>query len=168
MRRLTILRTLTHILYVLSLLSLFFAVPFVLVMAFMPERIPFKIGDLQAGAYGAETIIYLLASIAGLAFDVYALYMFKKLLRFFTKKVIFHAEVISLLDQIGKAILIGYAIVFAADFLYTTLVENKIEMELVSGLDSAIVTIGLGLFFLVLSDVCLMAKNIKDENDLTV
>ena len=168
MKRLTILRTLTHILYVLSLIGLFFAVPFVLVMAVMPERIPFKIGDLQASAYGAETIIYLLASIAGLAFDIYALYMFKKLLRLFAKKVIFHVDVISLLDQIGKAILIGYTICFAADFLYSMLVENRIEMELVSGVDSSIITIGLGIFFLVLSDVFLVAKNIKDENDLTV
>lgn len=168
MKRLPILKVLAHILFILSIIAMFFAVPFIFVMAVMPGRIPFEIDNQPAAAYGAETIIYLLASTVGFAFDIYALYLFKKLLRLFERNVIFHPDVIRLLDQIGKAILIGYAICFAADFLYAALVENRMEIDFIDGIDTAIATIGLGVFFLVLSDVFLMAKNIKDENDLTV
>lgn len=168
MKRLALLKTLTSILFVLSLISMFFAVPFILVIAVMPGRIPFKINGTVAESVGAETVLYLLALVAGFAFFIYAIYLFKKILGLFEKKRIFHEDVIKLFDQTGKAILIGYAICAVASFFYTTLVENILEIGLDTGIDSSIVTIGLGLFFLVLSDVFLMAKNIKEENDLTV
>jgi hypothetical protein len=168
MKRLTVLRILTHVLYVLSKIAIFFVVPFVFVMAVMPERIPFKIDGQAASSYGVETIIYLLVSIVGLAFDIYALYSFKKLLRLFEKNVIFHLDVIKTLNQIGKAILIAYTLYFTSDLLYFNLVENTIDLEFVTDWESTMISFGLGLFFLVLGDVFLIAKDIKEENDLTV
>jgi hypothetical protein len=134
----------------------------------MPGRIPFKINGHTADAAGIETVLFMLAFAAGCAFFIYALHLFKKTLELFEKKKIFHEAVVKYFDQTGKAILIGYAICAVAIFLYNTLVQNKLELEIEYGINSSLFIIGLGLFFLVLSDVFLMAKNIKDENDLTL
>lgn len=168
MKRLALLKTLTVILFILSVIGMFFAVPFILVLAIMPGRIPFKINGHPADAAGIETILLMLAIAAGCAFFIYALHLFKKTLELFEKKKIFHEDVVKYFDQTGKAILIGYAICAVAVFFYNTLVQNSIELDIAFGFNSSLFIIGLGLFFLVLSDVFLMAKNIKEENDLTV
>jgi hypothetical protein len=168
MKRLALLKTITVILFILSVIAMFFAVPFILVVAVMPGRIPFEINGHPANDAGIETVLLMLAIAAGCAFFIYALHLFKKVLELFEKKKIFHEDVVKYFDQIGKAILIGYALCFVSDFFYSTLVDNEIEIGIGTDIQSSILTVGLGLFFLVLSDVFLLAKNIKDENDLTV
>lgn len=168
MKRLALLKTLTVILLVLSAIGMFFAVPFILVVAVMPGQIPFKINGHPADTAGIETIICMLAVAIGCGFFIYALNLFKKTLELFEKKKIFHEDVVKYFDQTGKAILIGYAICVSSIFLYNTLAQGSLELDIEYGFNSSLFIIGLGLFFLVLSDVFLMAKNIKDENDLTL
>ncbi|MXN92783.1 DUF2975 domain-containing protein [Flavobacterium sp. Sd200] len=168
MKRIALLKTLTVILFVICIVTMFFTVPFILVLAVMPGQIPFKINGHAADTLGIETILCMLAAVVGFAFFIYALHLFKKTLELFEKKKMFHADVVKYLDQTGKAILIGYTITAATTFIYNTLVENNLELNVALGFDSSFFIVGLGLFFLVLSDVFLMAKNIKDENDLTL
>ena len=49
---------------------------------------------------------------------------------------------------------------------YTTYYQQKVSLEL--GLNQHIIIICLGLFFMVLSEIFKIAKNAKQENDLTI
>ena len=168
MKRLGLLKTLTTLLLIASGIALFFGLPFILMVAVMPGSIPFKINGLSADAANIETILLMLALVIGLGFFTYALYLFKKVLELFEKKKIFHDDVIKNLDQIGKAIIIGYFIMAVPYALYIMIVQDVVDFSVHIGFNESILTVGLGLFFMVLSEVFLMAKNIKEENDLTV
>lgn len=161
MKRLALLKALITILFILCIITLFFAVPFILVAAVIPGQIPFDINGQPATQLGIETILVMLAVAIGFAFFTFALYLFRKLLTLFEKRKFLHDDVIKNLDQTGYAILIGYGICAVALFIYTTLVEGSMEIKF--GI-SSVFTICLGLFFMVLSDVFAMAKKSKEEN----
>jgi len=168
MKRLSLLKILSTILLVISGIAMFFAVPFVLVVAFLPGSVPFDINGTKAVDASVESILVLAFTVIGYAFDVYALYLFKKVLELFEKKKIFHDDVIKHFDQIGKAIIIGYVVMAVPAVLYKMLVEGSVALSVDFDFDETLLTLGLGLFFMVLSEVFLIAKGLKEENDLTV
>lgn len=169
MSKLPLLKTLVSILFYVSMIGMLFSVPFILILSVMPDKVPFAINEAgQASQVDAELVLYLIALIVGGGFFTYALYLFRKVLDLFSKKTLFDERTITSLDQCGKAILIGYFICIGAEFLYKMVVGKEIEISLNFGLNGSIAVISLGLFFMVLSEVFLKAKKIKEENDLTV
>ncbi|RZJ64908.1 MAG: DUF2975 domain-containing protein, partial [Flavobacterium sp.] len=103
MKKLALLKTITTIALIISVIVLIFSIPFILMASFIPASIPFKINGVVADNLDTESVIFLLAMVVGFAFYVYALYLFKKILELFEKKKIFHEDVIKNLDQTGKA-----------------------------------------------------------------
>ena len=169
MRRLSTLKTLTDIFFFMSLLVLFFGIPFILIVAFMPKRVPFEImGDSVEGREGVELVILLIILLIAYAFWVYALYQFRKVLELFQKKNFFDERVVKHLDQIGKAIIIGLFIAVVPVFFYKVVAEAHMKLEVSLGFDSVFFILGLGLFFMALSDIFLAAKMMKEENDSTI
>lgn len=167
MSKLPLLKTFASILFALSMIVLFFAVPFIILWLFMPERVPFKLDGEPMTTVTAELVILLISLVIGLGFFTYALYLFKTNLGLFEKKKIFDVTVIKNFAQIGKAILLGYLFCAMPITLYKILAKNATEIDFEFIIDSLFIA-GLGLFFIVLSEVFQMAKNIKEENDLTV
>ena len=165
MKRLSLLKTLTSILFVLAMAAMIFMIPFFLITVFAPGEVPFRINGSLATAMSAEDYLLFAAQIIAFGFWTYAIYLFKSVLGHFEKKQVFNEKVIVLLDQTGKAILIGFFINIAAEFLYNTIILGKFSIE--ASTDTIFVLI-LGVFFTVLSEVFLMAKGLKEENDLTV
>ncbi len=170
MRRLSLLKTVTDILFVFAMIGVIFTLPLILMVAVIPEQVPFTLnGDAESlkGKTEWELIIFLLIIYIGYLFLVYALYLFKKTLVLFQKRIIFDDAVIKNFDQIGKAILIGYFIALAP-MIFFALTDNPVQLKVSFGLNESLLIAGLGLFFMVLSEVFLMAKNLKTENELTV
>ena len=171
MSKLPILKILTSILFYVSMIAMIFSIPFVLILSIMPERVPFKFSVKEAeevAKVDAELIIYIIALVISCGFFTYALYLFRKVLELFSKKIIFDTRIITNLNQCGSAILIGYFISIVSEFIYTAIATQKVNITLNFGLGGSIATICLGLFFIVLGEVFQKAKNIKEENDLTV
>lgn len=166
MSKLPLLKSFASILFALSMIVLFFAVPFIILWLFMPERVPFKLDGEPMTTVTAELVIVLISLVIGLGFFAYALYLFKTNLGLFEKKKIFDATVIKNFAQMGKAILLGYLFCAVSVTLYKILAKNATEIDFEFIIDSLFI-VGLGLFFIVLSEVFQMAKNIKEENNLT-
>lgn len=166
MKRLSTLKTITDILFVLAVIPAVFGLPFILMTAIMPEKIPFKLnGDELADINGVELIITLLIIYFSYALTVYALYLFKKVLESFKKKRFFDDVVILSFNQMGKALLLSW-IIGILPSLYYNLIDGSIRISI--GFNDSLFIAGLGFFFIVLSDVFLMAKKQKEENDLTI
>lgn len=168
MKRLQFLKALVHIAFILSFIGLIFMVPTLIIIAFMPGQIPFTINGEKADSLTAEYYILLVLMIIGYAFFVYALHLFRKVLDLFSKRKIFHDDVIKHFDQIGKAVLIGYLISAVPAYLYNLIVEGDLDFTLSFSFNTSLLILGLSLFCMVLSEVFLIAKTMKEENDLTI
>ncbi|MDV6167545.1 DUF2975 domain-containing protein [Flavobacterium sp. DG1-102-2] len=166
MKQLSLLKDLTQILFVLSLIVMFFLVPLWLLTFVMPETIPFKINGETAA--NLPTTAKLLAGllIGGISLFIYALYIFKETLGLFRKKRIFSPDVIKNFRLTGRSILVGFVLIAGGSMLLS-ISRNTLSIDF-NFIAESIFVICLGLFFFVLAEVFQMAKNIKEENDLTV
>ena len=171
MSRIPLLKTLVTILFIMALIVLFFVIPFIIMLWIMPESVPqnITIEWLEKGKrINLEATLYLLALVTAYGFLTYALYLFRKILDLFAKRILFDIRTITTLDQAGKAIITGCIIDIVATFIYKVVTSDIIEIKPSIGINSTIVAVCLGLFLMVLSEVFLMAKKLKDENDMTV
>ena len=91
-----------------------------------------------------------------------------KLLVHFSKRQIFEDAPITLLDTIGKYFVLASLLTGVPAFIYNITVKNETKISFGGAFDSFLFTASLGLFFMVLSEVFKIAKNMKEENDLTV
>ena len=166
MKRLIILHALVQILFSLSLLLMFFLVPFWVLSFTYPHTIPFKVNGEMVAATPIIAKAFAGLMIVGIAFFIYALYIFKQILDLFLKKRIFNPDVIKNFRLIGRSILLGYIFSGGGSILYNlSRNESSIDFNFIAG---SIFIICLGLFFFVLSEVFQTAKNIKEENELTI
>jgi len=161
MKGLSVLKTLITFLFALCVVTIFFGVPFILVLAVMPGQIPFDINGKPATQLGIETISLIIAFVIGISFLTYALYHFRKLLALFEKKKIFHDDVIKNLIRIGYSILIGCIQSSLTLLMFTDLIKGS---SMVIFIIYSAFAICLGLFFMVLSDLFASAKKSKEEN----
>lgn len=168
MRRLSILKAIAHFVFIMFAIALVFVIPAFFLLVIMPGSIPFKVNGDVANNAEAEYLILLFLFLIGSVFFLYALYLFRKVLDQFSKRRFFDDSVIKNFDQIGKAIIIGYLIGAVPAFLYGLIAERKLELELSFSFHAGLGIIGLGIFFMVLSEVFMNAKMMKEENDLTV
>ena len=95
-----------------------------------------------------------------------SLYFFRKVLNQFIRVKIFEVNVIKSFQKTGNLLAISGFISLIVSIISKVYFEQKISLEL--GLNQHLVIICLGLFFLVLSEVFKIAKNQKQENDLTI
>jgi hypothetical protein len=148
-----------------------YLIPILFVMIFakdmVPEDIIYIISNESTGSIGVEEYLYATAIILSLGFYIYALYLFKKVLAYFHKREVFHENVVRYFNQSGKAVLNGYMIELFAVILYNFLVKQQASVSTDFIMYSFLI-VGVGLFFIVLSEVFLMAKNLKEGNDLTI
>src|SRR4051812_3712455 len=94
MKKLVLLHTLIQILFALSLLVMFFLVPFWVLSFMSPHTIPFKVNGEMVAATPIISKAFAGLIVAGIAFFIYALYIFKQTLDLFLKKRIFSPDVI--------------------------------------------------------------------------
>ncbi|WP_294820773.1 DUF2975 domain-containing protein [uncultured Flavobacterium sp.] len=152
------------------MITIAFVPGFILLLIISPESVPAGIRIATfSNDHGIGFIGTLALMFAGYCFFVYALYLFGKVLDLFSKRKIFDDLVIKYLNRIGQLILGGLALIAIPPHIYRLFTQNPININADSGtLSLVIFTICFGLFFMVLSEVFLMAKGLKEENDLTV
>lgn len=149
------------------MLILIFGLPCILMIAIMPERVPFAIDGkpITSETVDAQLILLLLAFLAALGFFAYALHLFRKLLDLFARKILLDNRVISYLGQMGKSLLVGYGIALGSKFLYDVATGHVINLVLDLSLNSALFVVTTALFFMVLSEILLIAKNKVEEGN---
>ena len=110
-------------------------------------------------------ILFVVSSLNYLLLIV-ALYFFRKVLTNFIRVRIFEEVVISSFKKIGNLLTFSGFISLIISIIGKIYFEQKVSLEF--GLNQHLVIICLGLFFLVLSEIFKIAKNTKQENDLTI
>jgi len=110
-------------------------------------------------------ILFVVSSLNYLLLIV-ALYFFRKVLTNFVSVRVFEEVVISSFKKIGNLLTFSGFISLIISRIGKIYFEQKVSLEF--GLNQHLVLICLGLFFLVLSEIFKIAKNAKQENDLTI
>jgi hypothetical protein len=110
-------------------------------------------------------ILFVISSLNYLLLIV-ALYFFRKVLTNFVRVTVFEELVISSFKKIGNLLTFSGFISLIISIIGKIYFEQKVSLEF--GLNQHLVLICLGLFFLVLSEIFKIAKNAKQENDLTI
>ena len=110
-------------------------------------------------------ILFVISSLNYLLLIV-ALYFFRKVLTNFVRVRVFEEVVISSFKKIGNLLTFSGFISLVISIIGKIYFEQKVSLEF--GLNQHLVLICLGLFFLVLSEIFKIAKNAKQENDLTI
>jgi hypothetical protein len=105
-------------------------------------------------------------SILNYVLIIAALYFFRKVLNHFIRVKIFEGTVITSFKKTGNLLIISGLISLIISIIGEMYFNEKVSISFV--LNQNIVTICLGLFFLVLSEIFKIAKNTKQENDLTI
>lgn len=111
----------------------------------------------------------------------YCLFLFRKIIDLFLQLNIFHEDVIGLFQKIGKyLIIIGIVIFFIAFYFpegYTFKTTSETGFSITKKFTNNfnlfldfkwIAVIGVGLFFQVLGEIFKKAKDLQQENDLTI
>ena len=110
-------------------------------------------------------ILFVISSLNYLLLIV-ALYFFRKVVTNFVRVTVFEELVISSFKKIGNLLTFSGFISLIISIIGKIYFEQKVSLEF--GLNQHLVLICLGLFFLVLSEIFKIAKNAKQENDLTI
>lgn len=170
MKKLQILKTLLDLFWfftLISLVGLIFFVPFLLTGNANEIDVKIK-GQQITNADLFSKMVIVLGVIAGILF-VYSIYLLRKVVGYFQRREIFHNEVIHNFNLIGKLIIASSLISNGSLFVFNAVKRNHLGLDLdFGGYDSFILSICLGLFFMVISEVFKIAKNMKEENELTV
>lgn len=109
--------------------------------------------------------IGIILSLLNFGLMLYALYNFKIVLLNFKNKLIFEVETSNLFDNIGNLIIYS-SVLYVITELLLMIPKNSVSIQF--GFGPFIYLMALGLFFKVLSEVFLIGKRIKEDNELTI
>ncbi|SEA14984.1 Protein of unknown function [Flavobacterium gillisiae] len=131
--------------------------------------IPIKIQGQQITANDLPSKLIIIANIiTGLLF-LFSIHLLRKVVVHFQKREIFNPDVIKYFNLIGKIIIISSLISNLTELIFDLLKQEHISLSLDFGsYDSFLISISLGLFFMVISEIFKIAKNMKEENELTI
>ena len=169
MKKLVILKSLVDFIWIVTCIPLMPVMLFFCVFMFVnPETVDIFFDNEKTVLDSSQLSIqlFMLISVALIFVGIYCFYLFRKTLRYFQKVKPFHKDVISNFYKIGYLLsgigVLGTVLVFVGRLVL------KSELKINFGISPYLVTICLGLFFMVLSEVFKVAKQAKEENELTV
>lgn len=169
MKKLNILKTLLDLFYFFSLIAIVGVIIFGSMIYFGDEVFPIKVKGQEITVTdwaGKALIAFVMLSFFCF---IYAIYLLREVIMYFVKREIFHDTVILYLNRIGICLIAAALLQNVPLFFYNMIQRNHLGIEFgIGGFDSLLLSIGLGLFFMVLSEVFKIAKNLKEENELTV
>jgi len=130
--------------------------------------IPIKINGEKIFINSLSTKFLLMVVVVSYFFFVYGIFELRKVLSLFQKRIIFDERVINLLDKVGKSFFLASILSSFPLLVYNFIHKPEVSIEFAGTFNSFLFTASLGLFFMVLSEVFKIAKNLKEENELTI
>jgi hypothetical protein len=170
MRQLNILKAILDLVWFFSLLGA------IGLAVFLPFYLFGTVVDIPIKIIGQEIITNNLFSkiivfvnvVSGLLF-LYSIYLLRKVVGLFQKREIFNELIVKLFNLIGKLVIASSLTSNISLFIYKIVVRNHTDLTIdIGGYDSFLISISLGLFFMVISVIFKIATRMKEENELTI
>ncbi|HEY0092246.1 MAG TPA: DUF2975 domain-containing protein [Flavobacterium sp.] len=170
MKKLHLLKTLIDLFFFFAILSMAAMIVMIPIVLFVPDMdVPIKVKGVDISTMDSGAKFMLVFAAAGALCFVYAVYCLRKTIVRFNERKIFHPEVVVNLSRTGTYVIAASLLTNIPLFFYNVIYTNQASIDFgASGFDSLILSVCLGLFFIVLSEVFKMAIHMKEENELTV
>ncbi|WP_338409062.1 DUF2975 domain-containing protein [uncultured Flavobacterium sp.] len=167
MRKLNFLKAIIDFICIINYLTVPILVMFLgfVVISSEPLGVPITINGIEVNVISIQTKVLLIFMTFAALLIVYCLFLFRNILRLFQRVKIFDLEVIKSFHVIGVLLLISAFLAGVPSFVIRVL---KKEVNLEIGVNPFVILFCLGLFFMVLSEVFIIAKKQKEENELTI
>lgn len=170
MRKLHILKTVLDFFWFFSLIGaigIIVFLPFYLIGSEMDIPVKIKGQEITSQSIFSKAIVFINV-VSGLMF-LYSIFLLRKVVGLFQKREIFNAEVVRLFNLIGKLIVISSILSAVSLFIYNMIERNHFGLSLDFGsYDSFLISVSIGLFFMVISEIFKIAMNIKEESELII
>lgn len=170
MRKLHILKTLIDFFFIILLFTAFGMLVLLSLLLFSGENFDLPVvvhgNKVEMAQLGGR--IVMVFSVVAYGLFVYTIYLFKRIVRLFVQTKIFHHYIIKSFNRIGICFILICLMLHVPRFIYR-INHGRIEFDLIGDLlNSFWFLLIIGLFFMVLSSIFKIAKNAKEENELTV
>jgi hypothetical protein len=167
MRKLIFLKTIVDFIWIMSIIAFPLVIVFISIVLFSnePIDIPINISGIDIDTTTVLGKIGVVLSLINFGVILYAIYNFKSLLNNFRKKLIFEVDCSQLLDKIGNLVIFSASLYLISDLLGAF---SKSTISINLGFESFLYLMSLGLFLKVLSEVFIIGKRIKEDNELTI
>ena len=167
MKKINVLKSIVDFIWIFTMPVILLIVGFSIAIFFIDlGDFNIKINAINFNQNDVLTKVLFVVSALNYLLIIAALYFFRKVLNNFIRVKIFEKMVIASFQKIGNLLTISGFISLIISIISKIYFEQKVTLEF--GLNQHLVIICLGLFFLVLSEVFKIAKNAKQENDLTI
>lgn len=166
-----LLKTILDICFFILLISLIASIGLVLFyLVSTSDSIPMALNNRTIGKITTPKIILLLLAIFQSGIFLYSVYILRKVVRNFFKKKLFTPIQITGLNLAGKLIILASILDAIVGFSADLLLESKLHLgfDIQSSFGSFWLQLAMGLFLILLSKSFESAKNLKEENELTV
>ena len=169
MRKLFVLRTCIDFAFYISCLTVLVMIIFIpIAILGFADGIPFKMEAREIIIENWQSKLLLVFVLTSSLFFVYSIYLLRKTVVLFIKGDVFNEQVINNFRSIGLCVISSTLLFVIPSFIYNAIHSGEVGLSFELGFDSPLLVISLGLFFMVLSEVFQKAKNLKEENDLTL
>jgi magnesium-transporting ATPase (P-type) len=167
MRKLNFLKAIVDFVWIMSFITIPPLITFFgyVLISDKPLDIPIKLNGLEIEVKDLQTKVLLIFIVLAALLIFYCVFLFRKTLSSFQRKKIFDLDVIKNFNRIGILLIIS-ALLSGIPAFIIKLLKKEVSFEL--GLNSFVMLFCLGLFFMVLSEVFMIAKKQKEENELTI
>ena len=167
MRKLVFLKTIVDYFWIMSIIAFPLLIVFIGFVLFSNEPIdvPINITGINIVATTFLGKLGLVVSAVNFGVILYGIYNFKVLLNNFKTKIIFEVVTFKLLDKIGNLVILSASLYLISDLLGAF---SKSTISINLGFGPFLYLMSLGLFFKVLSEVFIIGKRIKEDNELTI
>lgn len=168
MKKLNILKAIVDLFWIVTMLSVPFIL-FLLVFVFISDDIStfnIKINDLLIEETNIYTKITLAILLLTYLLLIYGVYLFKKSLVCFQRLKIFDEVVVTNFNKIGYILVSSSFLIEIPSFLYRFFYKKEVGFEI--GFSSFILMLCSGFFFMILSEIFKISKNLKEDNELTI
>ena len=168
MRKIKALKTIVDFIWIITVpigtVIVFLFIPAIFLYDLTDSSI--KIHGMNLQSQGLYSKILIAIALSNYLLLFYSLSLFRKSLRCFLNEKIFDIYIINSFKKIGNAIVLSGIISLIISTVGKIYFKEKMTLEL--GLNTHLILICLGLFFMILSEVFKIAKTAKQENDLTI
>ena len=167
MKKLNILKTIVDLFFIIALITIPIMLFFIGFAIFSETpKLPININGTRYDTFNTNTKLILVASMFSYLLLIYVVYLFKGILREFQKTKVFSFFVFQSFNKMGIMLIISAFLTGIPSFLYPLFSESKFVLEF--SMSPFLLMLCFGLFFMILSEIFKIAKQAKEENELTV
>ena len=168
MKKLNILKTIVDLFWILSIPFIpivLLVIPYILFVD-NSNYLDIHISGFRIKSIDFPTKILIVTKMVSELILIYCVYIFSKILKYFQRNKVFDEFVLKNFNKMGVLLVVSSFIMGIPSILYEVFYAENVTITF--GFTPFILLLCLGFFFMILSEIFKISRNMKEENELTI